>query len=234
MVQRLTNLEVPAVMKPAYRLSLLASFVLVAAACGGAPEPAPAVPDVPAQPAQPAPEAPAAPTAAPEASPPAGGAAPEAAAAPPAAPVSVSVPIEARSKSKLKGTAIFTEVEGGVKVAVQVSGAPKGKVAVHVHETGDCSAPDAKSAGAHYNPENHPHGLPDGAPRHLGDLGNIEIKPDGTGTHEIVAKGANLKDGAPNTFLGRAIIVHEKADDGSQPAGNAGGRIGCGVIAQGK
>ncbi|WP_437896433.1 superoxide dismutase family protein [Sorangium sp. So ce124] len=218
-------------MKPAYRLSLLASFVLGATACGGAPEPAPAVPDVPAQPAQPAPEAPAAPTAAaPEAAPPA--AAPEA--APPAPPVSISVPIEARTKSKLKGTATFTEVEGGVKVAVLISGAPKGKVAVHVHETGDCSAPDAKSAGAHYNPENHPHGIPDGAPHHLGDLGNIEVKADGTGSHEIIAKGANLKDGAPNTFLGRAIIVHEKADDGSQPAGNAGGRIGCGVISQGK
>ncbi|MDC0679171.1 superoxide dismutase family protein [Sorangium atrum] len=218
-------------MKPAYRLSLLASFVLGATACGGAPEPAPAVPDVPAQPAQPAPEAPAAPTAAaPEAAPPA--AAPEA--APPAPPVSISVPIEARTKSKLKGTATFTEVEGGVKVAVQISGAPKGKVAVHVHETGDCSAPDAKSAGAHYNPENHPHGIPDGAPHHLGDLGNIEVKADGTGAHEIIAKGANLKEGAPNTFLGRAIIVHEKADDGSQPAGNAGGRIGCGVISQGK
>ncbi|WP_437589299.1 superoxide dismutase family protein [Sorangium sp. So ce1000] len=224
-------------MKPAYRLSLLASFVLVATACGGAPEPAPAVPDVPAQPAQPA-ETPAAPaTAAPEANPPAGGAAPEAAApaaAPPAAPVSISVPIEARTKSKLKGTATFTEVEGGVKVAVQVSGAPKGKIAVHVHETGDCSAPDAKSAGAHYNPENHPHGLPDAAAHHLGDLGNIEIKPDGTGSHEVIAKGANLKEGAPNSFLGRAIIVHEKTDDGGQPAGNAGGRIGCGVIAQGK
>ncbi|WP_437913767.1 superoxide dismutase family protein [Sorangium sp. So ce302] len=224
-------------MKPAYRLSLLASFVLGATACGGAPEPAPAVPDVPAQP-QPAPETPAAPAAAaPEASPPAGAAAPEAAAppaAPPAPPVSVSVPIEARTKSKLKGTATFTEVEGGVKVAVQVSGAPKGKIAVHVHETGDCSAPDAKSAGAHYNPENHPHGLPDAAARHLGDLGNIEVKADGTGTHEIIAAGANLKQGAPNTFLGRAIIVHEKADDGGQPAGNAGGRIGCGVISQGK
>ncbi|WP_437723973.1 superoxide dismutase family protein [Sorangium sp. So ce861] len=223
-------------MKPAHRLSLLASFVLVAAACGGSPEPAPAVPDVPAQP-QPAPEttpAPAPEPAAPEAAatPEGGGAAPAAPA--PAAPATVEVPIEARSKSKLKGSATFTEVEGGVKVAVQVSGAPKGKIAVHVHETGDCSAPDAKSAGAHYNPENHQHGLPDAAARHLGDLGNIEVKADGNGTHEIVAKGANLKQGAPNSFLGRAIIVHEKQDDGSQPSGNAGGRIGCGVIGQSK
>ncbi|WP_433931707.1 superoxide dismutase family protein [Sorangium cellulosum] len=219
-------------MKPAHSLSLLASFALAVAACGGSPEPAPAVPDVPAQPAQPAPETPAAPAApAPEAAatPEGGSAAPAA-----AAPVTVEVPIEARTNSKLKGSATFAEVDGGVKVTVNVSGAPKGKIAVHVHETGDCSAPDAKSAGAHYNPDNHPHGLPDASARHLGDLGNIEVKADGTGAHEIVAKGASLKQGAPNSFLGRAIIVHEKQDDGSQPAGNAGGRIGCGVIGQSK
>ncbi|WP_438016907.1 superoxide dismutase family protein [Sorangium sp. So ce315] len=216
-------------MKPAHPFSLLASFALVVAACGGSPEPAPAVPDVPAQP-QPAPETPAAPAApAPEAA-----ASPEGGNAAAAAPVTVEVPIEARTNSKLKGSATFAEVEGGVKVTINVSGAPKGKIAVHVHETGDCSAPDAKSAGAHYNPENHPHGLPNGSHRHLGDLGNIEVKADGTGTHEIVAAGANLKQGDPKSFLGRAIIVHEKEDDGSQPAGNAGGRIGCGVIAQGK
>ncbi|AUX27231.1 superoxide dismutase [Sorangium cellulosum] len=209
--------------KLSHPLPLLASFALVVAACGGAPEPAP---QVPVEPAQPAPETPVAPTGAtpgPEASEQADGA---------ASAVSVVVPIEARSNSKLSGTATFTEAEGGVKVAIQVSGAPPGKIAVHVHEKGDCSAPDATSAGAHYNPENHPHGLPNGGERHLGDLGNIEVKADGTGTHEIVANGANLKEGAPNSFIGRAIIVHEKQDDGSQPAGNAGGRIGCGVIAQ--
>ncbi|HTN86596.1 MAG TPA: superoxide dismutase family protein, partial [Sorangium sp.] len=96
--------------KPAYSLSLLASFALVVAACGGAPEPAPAVPDVPAQPAQPAPEAPAAPaTPAPEASPQGDGAASAPVAA---APVTVEVPIEARTNSKLKGSATFTEVDG--------------------------------------------------------------------------------------------------------------------------
>src|SRR5688500_7168646 len=102
-------MEVSAVMKPAYPLSLLASFVLVAA-CGGAPEPAPAGPDVPAQPAEPAPDAPAPAPAAPEAeaSPPQGDSA--AAAPAPAPPVTVEVPIEARTKSKLKGSATFTEV----------------------------------------------------------------------------------------------------------------------------
>jgi len=74
------------------------------------------------------------------------------------------------------------------------------------------------------------HALPTGTPRHLGDLGNITISPDGKGTLDIVAPGANLKEGDPNSFLGRAIIVHEKQDDGAQPTGNAGGRIGCAEI----
>jgi Cu-Zn family superoxide dismutase len=132
------------------------------------------------------------------------------------------------------GTATFTEVPGGVKVTVEVAGAPPGKVATHVHETADCSAPDAKSAGGHFNPAAKPHGLPPDPARHLGDLGNIEIKPDGTGRTEIVVPGASLGEGDPSSYLGRAIIVHDKQDDGGQPAGNAGGRIGCGVIRAGR
>jgi superoxide dismutase, Cu-Zn family len=115
-------------------------------------------------------------------------------------------------------------------VTVQVAGAPPGKVATHVHETGDCSAPDATSAGGHFNPAGKPHGLPPATDRHLGDLGNIEIKPDGTGVTEIVVQGATLQEGDPRSYLGRSIIVHDKMDDGGQPVGNAGGRIGCGVI----
>jgi len=147
---------------------------------------------------------------------------------------SVEVPLAARSGSKLSGKATFTAVAGGVKVTVQVAGAPPGKVATHVHETGDCSAPDAKSAGGHFNPASKPHGLPPGAERHLGDLGNIDIGPDGTGSTEIVVNGATLQDDGPTSFLGRSIIVHDKQDDGGQPVGNAGGRIGCGVIHAGK
>ena len=156
---------------------------------------------------------------------------------PPAATTSTStsrtidVPIAAKSDSKLSGKATFTEVDGGVKVRVQVAGAPPGKIATHVHEKGDCSAPDGASAGGHFNPANLPHALPTTAERHLGDLGNIDIGADGTGSTEIVIKGASLKEGDPSSFLGRAIIVHAKQDDGGQPVGNAGGRIGCGVIA---
>jgi len=199
------------------RASLFASLLpLLLVACGGTPTAEPVTPPT-------------------GTSAPADTAATVASAAPSAAPIAaasvpVEVTIEARSSSKLKGSATFTSIADGVKVAIKVSGAPPGKVATHVHETGDCSAPDGKSAGGHFNPGKHAHGLPNGE-RHLGDLGNIEIAADGTGTLEITVKGANLTPGDITSFLDRAIIVHEKQDDGGQPVGNAGGRIGCGVIA---
>src|SRR4051794_23240556 len=84
----------------------------------------------------------------------------------------IEVPLEAKSGSKLSGKATFTEVEGGVKVTIQVAGAPPGAVATHVHEKGDCSAPDAESAGGHFNPTNQPHGLPSSPAHHIGDFGN--------------------------------------------------------------
>ena len=142
----------------------------------------------------------------------------------------VEVPLIAKSGSRLSGTATFTAVKGGVNVKIQVVGAPPGMIATHVHETGDCSAPDAASAGGHFNPEGHPHGMPPAQQRHLGDLGNINVGPDGTGSTEVVIMGANLENADPDSFLNRAIIVHEKRDDGGQPTGNAGGRIGCAVI----
>lgn len=138
--------------------------------------------------------------------------------------------LEAKSDSKLAGDATLEATEKGVKVTLTVSGVEPGEHGAHVHEKGDCSAPDGKSAGGHFNPGGHDHALPKGAPRHLGDLGNIVVGADGTGTHTIEIEGANLKEGDANSFLGKAIIVHAKKDDGGQPTGNAGGRIGCGVI----
>ena len=143
----------------------------------------------------------------------------------------IEVPLIARSGSTLSGTATFTAVKGGVDVKIRIAGAPPGLIATHVHETGDCSAPDAMSAGGHFNPESHAHGMPPAQERHLGDLGNIDVGADGTGSTAVAVMGANLEESDPNSFLNRAIIVHEKKDDGGQPTGNAGGRIGCGVIA---
>src|SRR4051812_32834037 len=148
--------------------------------------------------------------------------------APPAAKATVKLAPTANQTAR--GEVTFTAESGGVHVVGTFSGLVFGEHGFHVHEKGDCSAPDGASAGGHFNPAGNPHALPTGNPRHLGDLGNITISPDGKGTLEIVAAGANLKDGDPNSFAGRAIIVHEKQDDGGQPTGNAGGRIGCAEI----
>jgi Cu-Zn family superoxide dismutase len=142
-------------------------------------------------------------------------------------PKALEVPIQAKSGSKLTGKAVLTEAPDGVKVVLSVENVSPGEHGAHVHEKGDCSAEDGSSAGGHFNPGGHPHALPSGSPRHLGDFGNITVNADGKGTLELVAAGANLKDGDPSSFLGKAIIVHEKKDDGGQPTGNAGGRIGC-------
>jgi superoxide dismutase, Cu-Zn family len=143
---------------------------------------------------------------------------------------SLEIPLVAKSSSSLDGTATFTELAEGVRVVVEVANVSPGKHGVHVHEKGDCSAPDAKSAGDHFSPDKHPHALPPHEPRHLGDLGNLDVGDDGKGRLEIVAPYANLREGDAHSFRGRALIVHAKPDDGSQPSGNSGERIGCGEI----
>jgi superoxide dismutase, Cu-Zn family len=140
--------------------------------------------------------------------------------------------VEGRSGSKLVGTAQFSEAGGAVKIVLRVTGAPPGTHAVHVHEQGDCSAADAKSAGGHFNPDGHAHGAPGAAQHHAGDLGNMEVAQDGAGSLEISTADLTVSDG-PRSIMGRALVIHEKADDFvTQPAGNAGARIGCGVIAR--
>ncbi len=207
------------------RFLFLALGTIGLMACGKPAEPA-ATPE----PAPPAAEPPPAPAAEPAAS--AAPAAEPAASAAPAAPAprTMDVELQAKSGSKLKGKATLAEVPGGVKVTINLEGVKPGEHAWHIHEKGDCSADDAASAGSHYNPGGNPHGLPTVEKRHLGDLGNITVGKDGKGTHEITINGANLTPNDPNSFTGRAIIIHEKKDDGGQPVGNAGGRIGCGVI----
>lgn len=150
--------------------------------------------------------------------------------APKPEPRMLEVKIEPKSNSKLAGSAMLMEVDGGVKVTLSVTGAPAGDHGAHIHEKGDCSAPDAASAGGHFNPSGHDHALPTVAKRHLGDLGNLVVGKDGKGSLEITIDGATLKAGDANSFAGKSIIVHAKKDDGGQPVGNAGGRIGCGVI----
>ena len=148
----------------------------------------------------------------------------------PAPPATASAKVEARSDSKLSGTATFTQDGDHVHVVLDVTAAPAGVHAVHIHEKGDCSAPDAMSAGGHFNPTHASHGAPDAPVHHAGDFGNMTVGEDGHGHLEIDSKMLTIAPGE-NSVVGRAIVVHGKADDmTSQPAGNAGPRIGCGVI----
>lgn len=139
--------------------------------------------------------------------------------------------LEAKSGSKLAGTVLFSKTDKGIEMLAKVTGATPGPHGIHIHEKGDCSAPDATSAGGHFNPTNAAHAGPDHAARHGGDLGNITVKADGTGELTLkVPAVQGLNDW--NSIVGKSVVVHEKADDlKSQPAGDAGARIGCGVIA---
>lgn len=142
----------------------------------------------------------------------------------------IEVEIAGRSGSSLQGTARFTETGEGVRVRVEVRDAPPGTHAVHVHEIADCSAPDAGSAGDHFDPGGEPHGLPTEPQHHLGDLGNLEVSGDGRGTREITVEDATLKPGGERSFAGRALVVHAQRDTGAMPSGEAGARIGCAEI----
>lgn len=132
--------------------------------------------------------------------------------------------------NKCHGVVKFSETGGSVKVVADLEGLTPGqKHAFHIHQYGDCSSADGSSAGGHYNPENHPHALPDGGPRHAGDMGNLQADDQGKAHYEITLDNVSIA-GMKNPVIGRGVIVHAKADDGSQPVGNAGGRIACGVI----
>jgi Cu-Zn family superoxide dismutase len=136
--------------------------------------------------------------------------------------------LHSASGSQVAGTVTFTKVGDTVQVVADITGLTPGKHAFHIHEFGDCSAADASSAGSHFNPMKKPHGAPDNAERHAGDMGNLEA--DSTGKAHLELKDSMLKLSGENSILGRGVIVHEKVDDWSQPTGNAGGRQACGVI----
>ena len=129
------------------------------------------------------------------------------------------------------GRVTFAETPNGVRIVAEISGLSEGMHGFHIHETGDCSAPDASSAGGHFNPDGHPHGAPD-APdteRHDGDLGNLEVDVDGAARYEHT--DANVALSGPASVIGKAVIVHAGQDDyTSQPSGAAGSRVACGVI----
>jgi superoxide dismutase, Cu-Zn family len=143
-----------------------------------------------------------------------------------------SATLEPTAGNETRGTVTFTEEEGGIRVVANIENLPgQGRYGFHVHEHGDCSAPDAESAGGHFNPDQTEHGAPDApvAERHAGDLGNLEAGEDGRATYDRLDRVMTL-DGE-DSIVGRAVIVHASADDlETQPTGDAGPRLACGVI----
>jgi Cu-Zn family superoxide dismutase len=140
--------------------------------------------------------------------------------------------IESKSNSTATGTATFTQKGKEVTLKVEVEKATPGKHAVHIHDKGDCSSPDGKSAGDHWNPMTEAHGEWTAEHHHLGDIGNMDVGADGKGTVSLTTDKGSIGTGEKNDVVGHAIVVHGGVDDfKSQPAGNAGPRVGCGVIA---
>ena len=116
-----------------------------------------------------------------------------------------------------------------VTVTIEIEQAPPGQHGVHIHEFGNCGH-DGMDAGSHWNPSGYEHGMPDGEASHLGNLGNMTVAEDGTGTLIHGNPAWTLEDGSATNLIGKAIIIHELVDDFGQPTGNAGARIACGVI----
>jgi Cu-Zn family superoxide dismutase len=137
--------------------------------------------------------------------------------------------LHATSGNEVSGIITFTQKPEGVLVEADVLHLSPGKHGFHIHEFGDCSAPDGTSAGGHFNPERMQHGSPHDAHRHMGDLGNLDA--DETGRARLRYLDPELSLAGPHSIIGYSVIVHADEDDlKSQPTGNAGPRVACGVI----
>lgn len=160
---------------------------------------------------------------------------PAAASAAPAAAPAVAqavVVLAPASGSLVSGRLTLTPVAGGVLLQGEVGGLAADSVhGFHIHERGDCSAADASSAGGHFNPAAAAHGRMGAGMHHAGDVDNLHADARGVARVQLRLPGLSLGDGGTDDVLGRAFVVHANADDyQSQPAGNAGARIACGVI----
>ena len=131
------------------------------------------------------------------------------------------------------GTVNFSQKGDVVLVEAKVNGLkPNGTSGIHIHEKGNCSAADASSAGGHFNPSSSQHGGPAGAARHGGDLGNLKADENGYAQMSIEVGGISLGTD-PDSITGRAVIVHAGMDDfKTQPSGNSGARVACGLISK--
>jgi Cu-Zn family superoxide dismutase len=137
------------------------------------------------------------------------------------------------AQGKVVGKATFKPAHHGVEMTVSVKALTPGEHALHIHGVGKCEAPGFTSAGPHFNPEGKKHGMKNPEGHHAGDLPNMTVDAKGSGKWKGVVEGVTLGEGKTSLFHpeGTAVVIHEKADDNtSDPAGNAGGRIACGVI----
>jgi Cu-Zn family superoxide dismutase len=135
------------------------------------------------------------------------------------------------SGSLVSGKLHATPMQNGVRITGELGGLSRGSThAIHIHEKGDCSAADATSAGGHFNPAQQQHGRAGSGPHHGGDMDNIVANANGVAVVNVQAIGVSL-GGGDTDIGGRAVVVHAAPDDyQSQPAGNAGARVACGVI----
>lgn len=145
----------------------------------------------------------------------------------------VTLKLEPKSDSKASGSVVFKEENGQVKMVAVISGLSEGTHAIHIHEKADCSSPDGKSSGGHWNPTSQPHGKwGESTGFHKGDIGNFEVDENGNGTISMTTDQWCVGCGdATKDIVGKAIIVHQGTDDfTSQPSGAAGARVSCGGI----
>ncbi|MGH8691933.1 MAG: superoxide dismutase family protein [Burkholderiales bacterium] len=150
-------------------------------------------------------------------------------------PLRATAALQPTKGSKAFGEATFEELEGGkVRVIVFAQGLrPEGEHGFHIHETGDCSSGDGMSTKGHFNPHGKPHGNPSGGERHAGDLPALKANKGGRARIDVTLDIITVRPG-PASVVGRGLIIHADPDDyKTQPTGNAGARIACGVIKSG-
>ena len=152
----------------------------------------------------------------------------------PQEPLRATAALQPTKGSKAFGEATFEEVDGRVRVIVFTQGlAPDREHGLHIHEAGDCSSGDGMSAGGHFNPHGKPHGPPSTAERHAGDLPALKAGKDGRAKLDVTVDTITVRPG-PASIVGRGLIIHADPDDyKTQPTGNSGARIACGVIKPG-
>jgi superoxide dismutase, Cu-Zn family len=134
--------------------------------------------------------------------------------------------------SSVRGLVMFHQHEGQLMVHARLSGLkPNGEHGFHLHDKGDCASTDGTSAGGHFNPDGQPHG-PQDAAHHAGDMPSLKADAQGHADVHFMLCGPGLDAGQPGYIVGRSVIVHANPDDyATQPTGNAGARLACGVIA---